>query len=136
MRIFNKVTLEFLKKNKLEANQAVAEKENEENKNVFNPKYTFDNFVVGKSNQFVYAAARSVAENPGEKFNPLFIYGGVGLGKTHLMHAIGNFIIENSNKKVLYVSSDQFVNDYINAVRTVGKNNIEIFGQKFPKISR
>ena len=93
------------------------EKEVEVSKNPFNAKYTFDNFVVGKSNQFVYAAARAIAEHPGEKFNPLFIYGGVGLGKTHLLHAIGNFLKEsNPNLNVLYVTCEQFANDYIESL--------------------
>lgn len=84
----------------------------------FNEKYTFDNFVVGKSNQYVYAAARSVAENPGEKFNPLFIYGGVGLGKTHILNAIGNYIRQASpDKKIIYVTSEKFTNDYIDSLR-------------------
>ena len=76
-------------------------------------KYTFDNFIVGNSNKFAHAAALSVAENPGNMYNPLFIYGNSGLGKTHLMHAIGNYITENSNRRVLYVTSDQFINDFI-----------------------
>lgn len=84
----------------------------------FNEKYTFDNFVVGKSNQFVYAAARNVAENPGKSFNPLFIYGGVGLGKTHLMHAIGHYIKDqNNNANVLYISSEKFTNELINSIK-------------------
>ena len=71
----------------------------------FNPKYTFENFVIGPSNQFVTAAAKSVAENPGASFNPLFIYGGVGLGKTHLLHAIGNYILDTKpNLQVVYVT--------------------------------
>lgn len=78
-----------------------------------NPKYTFDNFIVGNSNKFAHAAALSVAEAPGKMYNPLFIYGNSGLGKTHLMHAIGNYIVKNSNKKVLYVTSEQFVSDFI-----------------------
>ena len=90
-----------------------------------NPQYTFDTFIVGESNRFAFTAARAVAEKPGKAYNPLFLYSQSGLGKTHLMQSIGNFILENSNKKVLYVSSDKFVNDYINAVRTVGKNNVE-----------
>ena len=90
-----------------------------------NQQYTFDTFIVGDSNRFAFTASRAVAEKPGKAYNPLFLYSKSGLGKTHLMQSIGNYILENSNKKVLYVSSDKFVNDYINAVRTVGKNNIE-----------
>lgn len=78
-----------------------------------NQKYTFENFIVGNSNKFAQAAALSVAENPGKMYNPLFIYGNSGLGKTHLMHAIGNYIVNNTNKRVLYVTSDQFIQDFI-----------------------
>lgn len=103
--------------------EKTVQKEVEVSKNPFNSKYTFDNFVVGKSNQFVYAAARAVAEHPGEKFNPLFIYGGVGLGKTHLLHAIGNYIHEfNPNLKVMYVTCEQFANDYIESLGSNTKN--------------
>lgn len=85
---------------------------------VFIKKYTFDNFVVGKSNEFVAAAAKAVSEAPGKKFNPLFIYGGVGLGKTHILHAIGNFINTNQPKlKTLYVSCEKFTNELIEAIR-------------------
>lgn len=90
-----------------------------------NPNYTFETFIVGNTNKFAYTAALSVAEKPGKSYNPLFLYGKSGLGKTHLMHAIGNYIIENTNKKVLYVSSEQFVNDYISAVRNSDKNSFE-----------
>ena len=85
----------------------------------FNPKYTFDSFVVGGSNQFAHAAARAVAEIPSKSYNPLFIYGGVGLGKTHLMHAIGHYIQARARSSVLlaYVSTDRFVNEVINAIR-------------------
>lgn len=84
----------------------------------FNPKYTFDTFVVGPSNQFVTAAAKSVAENPGASFNPLFIYGGVGLGKTHLLHAIGNYITETKpNLNVVYVTIDKFMNELIESIQ-------------------
>ena len=93
-------------------------------KNKLNEKYTFESFVVGKSNQFVYAACRSVAENPGKKYNPLFIYGGVGLGKTHLLHAIGNYVRKTrKNLKILYVTSEQFTNDYIQALKADKKEN-------------
>ena len=78
-----------------------------------NPKYLFENFIVGESNRFAHAAALSVAENPGRMYNPLFIYGKSGLGKTHLMHAIGNYISNGTNKNVLYVTSEQFITDFL-----------------------
>ncbi len=79
-----------------------------------NTTYMFDNFIVGESNYFAHAAAVSVAENPGKAYNPLFIYGNSGLGKTHLMHAIGNYTLKNTNKKVLYVTSEKFISDFLN----------------------
>jgi len=83
-----------------------------------NPKYTFDTFVVGTCNQFANAAARAVAESPSKAYNPLFIYGGVGLGKTHLMHAVGNFVKRYSiSLRVVYISSERFMNDLINSIR-------------------
>lgn len=95
----------------------------------FNPKYTFDTFVVGKSNRFAQAACEAVAKDPGEAYNPLFIYGGVGLGKTHLLHAIGNYIKQNkADAKVLYITADKFMNELIEAIRH--DKNIE-FRQKY-----
>ncbi len=83
-----------------------------------NPRFTFENFVVGSSNQFAHAAARAVAESPSRSYNPLFLYGGVGLGKTHLMHAIAQeILIRNPDAKVLYLSAEHFLNDLINALR-------------------
>ena len=82
-----------------------------------NKNYTFESFVVGESNKFAQAAALAVAENPGTMYNPMFIYGNSGLGKTHLMHAIGNYIESKYNKKVLYVTSDDFMNDFTGLAR-------------------
>jgi chromosomal replication initiator protein len=83
-----------------------------------NPRYTFDTFIVGPSNQFAHAACRAVAEAPSRSYNPLFIYGGVGLGKTHLMHAIGQYVVQHNPALTLtYISSERFMNEMINAVR-------------------
>jgi chromosomal replication initiator protein len=81
------------------------------------PRYSFDTFIVGPSNQFAHAACRAVAEAPSRSYNPLFIYGGVGLGKTHLMHAIGHYVVTNSTLKLTYISSERFMNEMINALR-------------------
>lgn len=125
---------EYVRQNKIENNQTV-ENSIEEDKNPFNPKYTFDNFVVGKSNQFCYAAARAIAENPGQKFNPLFIYGGVGLGKTHLLHAIGNYIKQNNPKlKICYVTCEKFTNDYIESLGTNREKGTIEFREKYRNI--
>ena len=97
-----------------------------------NPKYTFDSFVVGSSNQFAHAAARAVAEIPSKSYNPLFIYGGVGLGKTHLMHAIGHYILPRQARlNVLYISTDRFINEMINAIRF---DRLPAFRQRYRSI--
>jgi len=83
-----------------------------------NPRYTFDSFIVGSSNQFAHAASRAVAEAPSRSYNPLYIYGGVGLGKTHLMHAVGHYVLQHDrNLKLTYISTERFMNEMINAVR-------------------
>ena len=99
---------------------------------ILNPKYTFDTFVVGNNNRFAQAAALAVADKPSEAYNPLFLYGGVGLGKTHLMHAIGNRILKNyRNYKILYVTSEKFTNHMINAIKD---NKMEVFRNQYRKI--
>ena len=101
-----------------------------------NPNYLFDTFVIGTTNRFAFTAALAVAENPGKAYNPLFIYGSSGLGKTHLMQAIGNYIIKESNKRVLYVTSDRFISDFIGINRKNNNNldNIEAFKDKYRNI--
>lgn len=99
---------------------------------IFNPRYTFDNFVVGNSNKYAHAAALAVAESPSEAYNPLFIYGGSGLGKTHLMNAIGIYLLENNeNLNVLYVSSEMFTNEFIKAL---GENKTREFKNKYRNV--
>ena len=102
-----------------------------------NPKYTFDTFVVGGNNNFAHAASLAVAESPGEIYNPLFLYGGVGLGKTHLMHSIAHFILENDpTKKVLYVTSETFTNELIEALKSGRSSNepMSAFKKKYREI--
>ena len=110
----------------------------ENHKSNLNPNYTFESFVIGESNKFAQAASLAVAENPGKMYNPLFIYGNSGLGKTHLMHAVGNYIEKKKNKRVLYVTCDQFVEDFIGLSRKHNKGNnldyVEFFKNKYRKI--
>ena len=106
-------------------NSTIPEAELETNRATLNPKYTFETFVVGNNNRFAHAAALAVGNEPGKSYNPLFLYGGVGLGKTHLMHAIGNRILENNQKSnVLYVTSEKFTNQLINSIKD---NKTEMF---------
>ncbi len=110
----------------------ISDAEIETSNRTLNPKYTFDTFVVGNNNRFAHAAAIAVADKPGESYNPLFLYGGVGLGKTHLMHAIGNRILQNNRStKILYVTSEKFTNQLINAIKD---NKNEIFRNKYRTI--
>ncbi len=104
-------------------------------KSSLNANYTFDTFVVGNNNRFAHSASLAVAESPGEVYNPLFLYGGVGLGKTHLMHSIAHFINENNpDMKILYVSSENFTNDLIEAIRNGNNSAMTKFREKYRNI--
>lgn len=110
----------------------ISDNELESNHATLNQKYTFETFVVGNNNRFAHAAALAVGNEPGKSYNPLFLYGGVGLGKTHLMHAIGNRILENNlSSNVLYVTSEKFTNQLINSIKD---NKTEIFRNKYRNI--
>jgi len=138
-----KENLDSILKEELESKQEFIENNSNDNteninfKSNLNKNYTFDNFVVGESNKFAQAAALAVAENPGTMYNPLFIYGNSGLGKTHLMHAIGNYIENKQHKKVLYVTCDQFLEDFMGLSRKNNTENIdymEFFKGKYRNI--
>lgn len=121
---------------KIGLDDSVIENFVEARKTNLNPKYTFDNFVVGDSNRFAFSSCLSVAQNPGKLYNPLFLYGKSGLGKTHLMHAIGNYIVQNTNLRVLYITTDEFMNEFISITRDSGNkednfNYIDIFKEKY-----
>lgn len=117
-----------------ETSPSVETKDEEDDfKFVLNPSYTFENFVVGDCNNIASSAAKAVAENPGVLYNPLFIYGGVGLGKTHIMHAIGNYILSaDRKKKILYVTTEQFVNEFIDSLMKSKDNKLnKSFREKY-----
>ena len=100
-----------------------------------NPNYTFDTFVVGNNNRFAHSASLAVAESPGEAYNPLYIYGGPGLGKTHLMHSIGHFILnQNPDAKVIYVTSEEFTNEVIESIRNGNASSMTKFRDKYRKV--
>src|SRR5882724_8046887 len=111
------------------AQEAAAERANANGDLHFNPKNTFETFVVGANNNFAFAAAKAVAEAPGKSYNPLFLYGGVGLGKTHLLHAIGQHVTSTrKSARVAYVSSEKFTNEYIDAIQN---NQLSRFRKRY-----
>ena len=114
------------------AKKPIAPTEKESN---LNPNYTFETFVVGSNNRFAQSASLAVAESPGEQYNPLYIYGGPGLGKTHLMHSIGHFILRNNPQtKVIYVTSEDFTNEVIDAIRNGNSSSMSKFRDKYRKV--
>ncbi|QOP44769.1 chromosomal replication initiator protein DnaA [Sulfurimonas paralvinellae] len=125
----SKVTVRITLKNTTERRKSKKVVEAKQNSSLLNPSHSFDNFMVGGSNQFAYAAVKSASENPGKVYNPLFIYGGVGLGKTHLMQAAGN-VLQNEGKVVIYTTVEQFLNDFIRHVRN---KTMERFQEKYRK---
>ncbi len=133
IKIVEKSDLQNIEREPEENNNDYTQSE-EYSKTYLNPKYTFDTFVVGDNNKFAQAAALAVADSPASSYNPLFIYGGVGLGKTHLMHAIGNKILQNNpNTTILYVTSENFTNELINSIKDGNFKN-ELFRKKYRNI--
>ncbi|MBQ9072065.1 MAG: chromosomal replication initiator protein DnaA [Bacilli bacterium] len=128
---FNYVIEEEVENNLTEDNQIIGVPNNNDiYESNLDPKYSFENFMIGPSNKFAATSALAVAEQPGKMYNPLFIYGSSGLGKTHLMHSIGNYIIKNSNKRVLYITCDNFVSDFVDICRkNTGSNNMDAIKQ-------
>lgn len=125
----NQIKVHYVISGKEREPSFIEEKKQTIKRGYLNPKYTFNSFVVGPSNQFAHAATLRVAENPGFAYNPLFIYGGVGLGKTHLITAIGNYILENRHEmNVCYISSEQFTGEFVSAIR---HEKMPEFRQKF-----
>ena len=107
----------------------------DDKKTNLNPKYTFDTFVIGSNNRFAHAASVAVAESPGKEYNPLFLYGGVGLGKTHLMHSVAHYILQKDpTKKVLYVTSEVFTNELIDSIRNGNNTSMTKFREKYRNI--
>lgn len=125
----NKVTIRISLKNSLEKRKVEKKNAIKTSHSLLNPSQIFDNFMVGGSNQFAYSAVKSVSENPGNVYNPLFIYGGVGLGKTHLMQSAGN-VYENQGKSVIYTTSEQLLNDFVRHIRN---KTMEKFQEKYRK---
>ena len=125
----SKVTVQITLKNTVERRKNKKTTEVKQSSSLLNPSHSFDNFMVGGSNQFAYAAVKSASENPGKVYNPVFIYGGVGLGKTHLMQAAGN-VLQNAGKVVIYTTVEQFLNDFIRHVRN---KTMERFQEKYRK---
>ncbi|WP_455757233.1 chromosomal replication initiator protein DnaA [Sulfurimonas sp.] len=125
----SKVSVKIALKNSIDKRKTIKKSEQKITHSLLNPTYSFDNFMVGGSNQFAYAATKNVSESAGNVYNPLFIYGGVGLGKTHLMQAAGN-VFENQGKNVIYTTVEQFLNDFIRHVRN---KTMDRFQEKYRK---
>lgn len=115
--------------------KAPVSRNTDDQKTNLNPKYTFDTFVIGSNNRFAHAASVAVAESPGKEYNPLFLYGGVGLGKTHLMHSVAHYILQKDpSKKVLYVTSEVFTNELIDSIRNGNNTSMTKFREKYRNI--